>query len=325
MHSDWQPSASLITLQLRNTLLQVIRQYFVDSKSLEVQTPALSRAAATDPYIDSYSTEEPGRLWLHTSPEFPMKRLLAAYRVDIHQLATVFRQDESGRHHNREFLMLEWYRVQYDLNALIQDAVDLINTCCTALKKPELPVRVVSYVNQVKELCGEYPEQLSVADIAAVFKAQGRSFPKSLLVGNTVDDALTLLIDEFVVRKFSAKEITALTEYPVSQASLAGTGVNAQGQSVALRAEIFIGSVELANGFEELTDAQEQQKRFEADNNVRKTMGKVKLPYDERLIAALRYGLPQCAGMAMGIDRLFMVLGGYSRLSDVMAFADSHA
>jgi len=270
--------------------------------SLEVQTPALSSAATTDPYIDSFNTEGAGsQLWLHTSPEFSMKRILAAYKVDVHQFATVFRQDESGRHHNR---------------------------ACRALGNPTLSVRVISYTDSVKELCGAYPEQLEVADIAKVFADRKRSFPESMLsVDNTlgIDNALTLLIDEFVVSEFANNEITALTEYPVSQASLARTGVNANGQSIALRAELFIGSVELANGFEELTDADEQHRRFQSDNAIRSIVGKPSVPHDVRLIDALRHGLPSCAGMAMGIDRLLMVLGGYAKVSDVMAFTQTNA
>lgn len=329
MHGDWQPTASLQALTQRDVVLQALRQSLTGSKSLEVQTPALSSAATTDPYIDSFSTGNTlAPLWLHTSPEFPMKRLLAAYKVDVHQFATVFRLNESGRHHNREFVMLEWYRVGKELNGLIQDAVELINTACRALNKPALPVRVVSYTDSVKELCGAYPEQLSVADIAKVFAQKSRSFPESMLSTDNaagVDDALTLLIDEFVVSEFAGNEITALTEYPVSQASLARTGVNENAQPVALRAELFIGSVELANGFEELTDAEEQQRRFQSDNTIRSSVSKPLVPHDARLIDALRYGLPACAGMAMGVDRLLMVLGGYANVSDVLAFADTRA
>jgi len=297
--------------------------------SLEVQTPALSSAATTDPYIDSFNTEGAGsQLWLHTSPEFSMKRILAAYKVDVHQFATVFRQDESGRHHNREFIMLEWYRIGKGLEGLIQDAVNLINTACRALGNPTLSVRVISYTDSVKELCGAYPEQLEVADIAKVFADRKRSFPESMLSADNalgVDNALTLLVDEFVVSEFTNNEITALTEYPVSQASLARTAVNANGQSIALRAELFIGSVELANGFEELTDADEQHRRFQSDNAIRSVVGKPSVPHDVRLIDALRHGLPSCAGMAMGIDRLLMVLGGYAKVSDVMAFTETNA
>ena len=309
--------------------MQSLRQHFISSQSVEVQTPVLSAAATTDPYIDSFKTGDANRpLWLHTSPEFLMKRLLAEYQVDIHQFATVFRQDESGKHHNREFVMLEWYRMGFRLNELIQDAVQLINTACQSLNKPSLSLRVVSYTEAVKALCGGYPEQLSVQDIADVFKQNKRSFPESLFCDtnpNAVDDALTLLVDEFVVSQFSANEITALTEYPASQASLAKIGVSAGHQPIALRAELFIGSVELANGFEELTDADEQLRRFQTDNKTRCANDKPQLPFDARLIEALRHGLPACAGMALGVDRLFMVLGNYAQLSDVMTFADDNA
>ena len=282
---DWQPTASLQALTQRNALLQALRHYLTESSSLEVQTPALSSAAATDPYIDSFTTEDKSYpLWLHTSPEFPMKRLLAAYQIDVHQFATVFRQDESGRYHNREFTMLEWYRVDANLDELVQDAVALVNTACIALNKPPLDMREVSYTESVKNLCGVYPEQVSLSDISAVFSARNRSFPESLLSNKAdygIDDALTLLVDEFIVSEFAENEITVLTEYPVSQASLAKTTTNSIGQSIALRAEIFIGQVELANGFEELTDAVEQQRRFQRDNAIRNSMDKAQVPHDK--------------------------------------------
>jgi len=260
--SHWHPSASLTALRQRDAVLSALRARFQTTGSLEVSTPSLSTAATTDPYIDSYGVDNGnGSLWLHTSPEFPMKRLLAAYAVDIHQFATVYRIEESGRHHNREFAMLEWYRIGADLTALIDDAVQLINTAANALDQREYTVEVISYQDAVNTLCGDYPHRLSVASIADVFAANHRSFPESLLASNSTDDALTLLVDEFVVREFPAHQLTALTEYPASQASLAKTTTHASGHTIALRAELFLGSVEIANGFEELTDAQEQAQR----------------------------------------------------------------
>lgn len=335
MDSSWQPTAELNTLVQRDRLLQALRRYFTDSGSLEVQTPALSAAGTTDPHIDSFSVAvaeaggSPVYAWLHTSPEFAMKRLLAAHANDIHQFATVFRYDESGKHHLREFTLLEWYRVGYRLSDLLNDALNIVNAACAVMKRSPVKLNTVSYQDEVKRLCGVYPHDVTLPIIEKVFDHQHRSFPDSLRVpeptSSDVSDALTLLVDEFVVRNFSSTELTALIEYPADQASLAKLGYHEDGHAVACRAELFFGAVELANGFEELTDADEQSARFKQDNAIRAAKGKTTVPHDERLIDALHEGLPDCAGMALGIDRLLMVLGGYTHLSQVVAFADSNA
>lgn len=286
-----------------------------------------------------------------------MKRLLAAYPQHIHQFCTVFRDDEISRHHNREFTLLEWYRVSYSLEQLIDDAVNVVNTACQALGQPELTHQIVSYQEAVKTLTGRYPEELSPKEIQRFFTQHNRSFPDSLVPSTTtpcstppttqaatdattvaatldttpnttvtaLDDALTLLVDEFLVREFPQDVITVLRDYPASQASLARVTDNEQGIAVALRAELFLGSVELANGFEELTDGTEQSRRFALDNNTRAALGKPCMPVDESLLAALQSGLPACSGMAMGIDRLLMVLSGRNNLADVLAFPGDHA
>lgn len=354
MNDDWQPSASLQALRQRDALMQSIRQHFQASNSLEVSTPSMSVAATTDPHIDSFTVTDAGKtLWMHTSPEFPMKRLLAAYKVDIHQIACVYRQNETGRHHNREFSLLEWYRVGFSLEQLIEEATTLINDASIALGQAIRSVRIVSYQDAVKTLCGVYPDQLELSDIMAVFTHNKRSFPDSLRVAVRTDDrvdrsgdthlderlnewtdadalqaldaAMTLMVDEFIVNEFIDDEITVLIDYPASQASLARTCLHDNGQVIARRAEIFIGSVELANGFEELTDAKEQLYRFENDNRQRQQCAKPETPIDQRLIAALSCGIPDCAGMAMGLDRLLMVLTGHSELSRVMAFPSANA
>lgn len=330
MSQPWQPSAEWATLVQRSELMDALRDYFRSSDSLEVQTPALSAAGTTDPYIESFSVPlDTGVGWLHTSPEFAMKRLLAAYGKNIHQFACVFRQDESGKHHQREFVLLEWYRVGYTLSQLLNDALNIVNAACAALKRPSLSVKIVNYQDEVKNLCGDYPHKVSLHAIANVFTQHNRSFPSSLQLSNPtdadVDAALTLLVDEFVVSRFSDNELTALTQYPARQASLAKLGLHEKGHLVACRAELFIGQVELANGFEELSDANEQAQRFHQDNKQRLAMGKTAVPHDQHLINALQHGLPDCAGMALGIDRLLMVLGAYTQLSDVVAFTDANA
>jgi len=349
--ASWQPTAELATLVQRDQVMRSLRNYFALTGSLEVQTPVLSAAGTTDPYIDSFSvslmggvaasvvasneagavsgTEARDNAWLHTSPEFAMKRLLAAYATDIHQFATVFRREESGKQHLREFTLLEWYRVGHRLSDLLQDALFFTNATCKVLNRPELTLQTLSYQDEVKALCGVYPHEISLSHITEVFDHNDRSFPDSLRVAvpseADITDALALLVDEFIVKKFSTDVLTALTEYPAAQASLAKLGTHKEGHAIACRAELFLGSVELANGFEELTDGNEQKARFEKDNAARVSAGKSPVPHDEHLIDALHHGLPDCAGMALGVDRLLMVLGGYQQLSDVVSFSDANA
>lgn len=353
MPDRWQPTASIEALTQRAQVHSALRRYFEDTDSLEVQTPALSVSATTDPHVHSFAVPtDAGQLWLHTSPEFPMKRLLAAYSQHIHQFCTVFRDDEISRHHNREFTLLEWYRVGYVLEQLIDDAIGLVNIACNALGHRPLPHQIISYQDAVYTLTGKYPAELTPTDIQHFFKLHNRSFPDSLIQSDEVaenapantstsdsasdtacatasatsqDNALTLLVDEFLVREFPSDRITVLRDYPASQASLAKVAKNTEGTSVALRAEVFIGSVELANGFEELTDCAEQSRRFALDNTTRVNTGKPSMPVDQSLLAALQSGLPACSGMAMGMDRLLMVLTGRTELSDVLAFPGDHA
>ncbi len=330
MKPQWQPSAELSTLVQRDELMHALRAYFRTSDSLEVTTPSLSAAGTTDPYIDSFVVPlNKGCAWLHTSPEFAMKRLLAAHGKHIHQFACVFRQDESGKHHQREFTLLEWYRVGYSLSELLNDALNIVNTACVSLNQPIVKLNTVSYQDEVKALCGDYPHAVSLNAIVDVFSRNNRSFPASLIKTNPttvdLDAALTLLVDEFVVSQFSKNALTALVDYPASQASLAKLDTHEAGHLVACRAELFIGKVELANGFEELTNADEQAARFHQDNAQRIAEGKTAVPHDQHLIDALQHGLPECSGMALGIDRLLMVLGGYSQLAQVVTFDDSHA
>jgi len=327
--NEWRPNASLQALQQRDVLLRAIRRYFAESNSLEVQTPALSAAATTDPHIQSFSLEQTADcLWLHTSPEFPMKRLISAYAIDIHQFATVFRQEEAGRNHNREFVLLEWYRMRASIDELVADAVQVLSVACEALQTSALPLQRVCYQDVVKHGCGAYPHELTAADIAAVFADHKRSFPTSLFdddPNSARDNALTLFIDEFVVADFDPCCITALANFPASQASLATTSQHSAGHTIADRVELYIGSTEIANGFHELTVASEQRQRFEQDNHARVQAGNKAVPIDNHLLAALQHGMPKCAGMALGIDRLLMVLGGYNSLQDVIAFTAERA
>jgi lysyl-tRNA synthetase class 2 len=288
---------------------------------LEVLTPALSVAAATDPHLTSLCVSlRPGDAlhYLHTSPEFPMKRLLAAYQADIYQIATVFRGGEVGRYHNPEFSLLEWYRVGFDHVALMAEVECLLERLCQVAGLSWQPARRLTYADAVQSVTAKPLAQLTLADIAEVFARHSRSWPASLV--DDRDAALDLLIDEFVLPAFPADRATFLTDYPASQAALARVATDRSGQAVAQRFEVYWGSVELANGYHELTDASEQRQRFTSDLRKRQLMGLPSVPGDEHLMQSMQQGLPDCAGVALGIDRLMMVLAKAGHIQDVLAF-----
>jgi len=308
---------------------------------LEVCTPPLSYCANTDPQVESLvaldpdgSQEEtlvsldPGgskvQRYLHTSPEFAMKRLLCAYPdTDLYQLAYVFRAEEHGRFHTSQFNLLEWYRIGMDHLALMQDMEALLAHVWRAFGR-ELPeVETRSYCQEVFERLGQWPDELNGERVRQYFKDKQRSFPEGLEADLAA--SLDLFMDEFVLPEFDKSSVTFLSEYPASQAALARVATTDTGRQVAERFEVFIGQVELANGFHELSDAKQQRHRFEQDLQLRSSRSQRAMPIDENLLAALTSGLPDCAGVALGIDRLHMVLGGYDHIQHVVPFSDEHA
>lgn len=336
---NWQPSASLGSLREAASLRRSIRSWMEQHRLLEVLTPSLSRAAATDPHVQSMVTTD-GR-YLHTSPEFPMKRLLAAHAVgtvgepmptdtagmsempDLYQIATVFRAEECGRFHNPEFTLLEWYRVGMDHLQLIDDLAALLEHVWWDLGKSWPGLERRRYGEEVHRLLGCWPEELSADTVARYFKSAGRSYPQA--IGEDVDAALDLFMDEFVLPGFSTDAFTVLMDYPVSQSALARLGTDCHGRAVAQRFELYFAQIELANGFHELSDAATQQKRFEADLHKRDALSVSRVPLDKNLLAALNAGLPDCAGIALGLERLHMVLGNYTHIREVVSFDDERA
>lgn len=297
-------------------MLAGIRAFFAQASVLEVETPMLSQAAATDVQIESFSVPmADGARHLHTSPEFPMKRLLAAGSGDIYQICRVFRGDEAGRYHNPEFTLLEWYRLGWDAARLAQEVAELIGAVARALERPApTAVRRLSYAQAFGEVLGVDPHLASGAELAAVAHAQGLQVIGEL--GR--DDWLDLLFSERIAAAFAPDVLTVIDDYPASQAALAR--VRPGTPPVAERFEVFAGPVELANGFHELADAHEQAARFEADNRERGRRGQRIMPVDGHLVAALEAGLPDCAGVALGLDRLLMWLGGWEHIDQVVAF-----
>lgn len=325
--ADWRAGATLDTLEFTAALRRRVRAYFDATGALEVITPVLSSAGASEPAIEAFDTRATpadGIRWLHTSPEFAMKRLLARDAKDIWQLAPVFRRAEQGHRHNREFQLLEWYRVGADLQALMQDVSALLRAAVGAHSPFATSAQTCRYGDAVRSLTGDWPEALEVADVARYFAEHNRHFPDSI-AAQEQDAALDLFFDTFVVPQFAQDALTFVVDYPPSQASLARLTRDMHGRSVAARFELYAGPVELANGYHELLDAREQRGRFEAELAERRAAGQPVPPLDERFLAALEAGLPDCSGVALGLDRVAMVALGAQDLDAVLSFSDERA
>lgn len=326
--SSWMPTASLTALKQSARLRCVIHQWMQSQDVLEVCTPALSGSATTDPFVESLVVR-PCRVggkarYLHTSPEFAMKRILCAYpEQDIYQIARVFRAEEQGRYHVSQFSLLEWYRTGMNHLTLMQDVEALLRTVWIAFQRDFAGVDKCSYSQEVFKRLGHWPDDLSAELIKQYFDDKGRSFPPGIELDRGA--ALDLFIDEFVLPEFDKSRLTFLYEYPRSQASLARIGKSDSGHPVAERFEVYAGQVELANGFHELADATQQRQRFEQDSRTRQERTQQHMPIDENLLSALSAGLPDCAGIAVGLDRLLMVLCDYTHINQVLSFGDDNA
>ena len=318
--SDWQPTASLEAIRLRARLHATIRAFFSDRDVLEVETPVLSRAGNTDPNIASFSLEFSGRTdsaprvrWLRTSPEFAMKRLLAAGIGDCYELGRVFRDGEAGGRHNPEFTMLEWYRVGWDHYRLVDEAATLVRAALSLVGRDARLIR-----RSYRDL---YRQELGLDPFTAGDKQLRDALGDVQLdaEGLDRDDWLDLLMTHRLQPAFPRDQLLALHDYPASQCALArirGDGADA----VAERFELFLGPLELANGYHELADASQQRERFGRDAEVRASRGHAAPPLDEHLLAALGHGLPACAGVALGVDRLLMAMLDTDRIAGVLAF-----
>ncbi|WP_058834396.1 EF-P lysine aminoacylase EpmA [Luteimonas abyssi] len=324
--SDWQPSASLDTLRLRARLNASLRDFFATRGVLEVETPVLSAAGNTEPNIASFSLAfsghrdaGPSQRWLRTSPEYPLKRLLAAGLGDCYELGRVFRDGEAGGRHNPEFTMLEWYRVGWDHRRLAEEAALLVQSALRLVGR-SAGVRHVSYRGLFREALGLDPMR---ADVPVLREALG-DIGVVDAAGLTRDDWLDLLMSHRIQPQFAADQLLVLHDYPASQCMLARVrdddGDPHDPVPVAERFELFLGPLELANGYHELADAAEQGARFERERAARATRGDALPPVDTRLLAALDAGLPDCAGVALGVDRLLMALLGTVCIADVVAF-----
>ena len=316
--ADWQPSASLATLKIRARLLQRIRAFFQAREVLEVETPLLSSAAVTDPHIESYAIQDPQHgkpRYLHTSPEFAMKRLLAAGSGSIYQLCKVFRQGELGQRHNPEFTMLEWYRLGFDHQQLMAEVDNLLRELLDDYLTLGETLRL-TYRDAFVQYAGLDPHTSTIQQLQA--KVQQLGIDVSGLNDTEKDPWLDLLMTHVVEPALPRDCPVFIYDYPASQAALAR--IRQDDPPVAERFELYIYGMELANGFHELIDAQEQRQRFEADNRARQAAGLAPMPIDAYFLAALAAGLPACAGVALGFDRLVMLAGGAKSISEVLAF-----
>lgn len=313
----------MATLQLRARLYALVRAFFAERKVLEVETPILSAAGNTEPNIESFSTHFNGHVdagarerWLRTSPEFPLKRLLASGVGDCYELGRVFRNGEAGGRHNPEFGMLEWYRVGWDHRRLMHETVELVEAAL-AMQGRRAEVLVVGYRQLFIDELGLDPAHAPDDDLRVPLADQGIA-PDGL----TRDDWLDLLLTHKLQPRFPLNRITVVHDYPASQCALAK--LRAGDPPLAERFELYLGRYELANGYHELNDAAEQRARFERDNARRSERGQRDIPLDENLLAVLG-AMPDCAGVALGIERLLMCLAGTDAIADVLAFPFAEA
>ena len=308
-------------MRLRAWVNRLVREFFHARNVLEVETPVLSRAGNTEPNIASFSLEFSGRTdgaprtrWLRTSPEFALKRLLAAGIGDCYELGRVFRDGEAGGRHNPEFTMLEWYRIGWDHRRLIDEAAELVRAAL-ALVGRDAHLRVVAYRDLYRDALGVDPFTASDDALRAAL-GDVRIDPEGL----TRDDWLDLLMTHRLQPGFDAGSLLAVVDYPASQCALARVVQGPGGPAVAQRFELYLGPLELANGYHELLDGSEQSARFSRDGEVRAARGVACPPRDQRLLDALSAGLPACAGVALGVDRLLMAMLDAPWIADVLAF-----
>lgn len=310
-------------LQGRAKLYAVIRTFFADRGVLEVETPILSAAGNTDPNIESFHAPFHGHVdagsrerWLRTSPEYPLKRLLADGVGDCYELGRVFRNGEAGERHNPEFTMLEWYRVGWTHRQLMEETIALVEAAL-ALVGRRVEVLIEGYRQLFLDELGLDPLHAEIDELRAPL-APYNIHPDGL----TRDDWLDLLITHKLQPAFPRDRITVIHDYPASQSALAR--IRPGDPPLAERFELYLGPYELANGYHELNDAAEQRSRFERDNARRRERGLREMPIDEQLLAVLER-MPDCAGVAMGIERLLMCMAGTDRIADVLAFPFSKA
>ncbi|HDR1333958.1 TPA: elongation factor P--(R)-beta-lysine ligase [Pasteurella multocida] len=318
---NWQPSASIENLLARAKIIAEIRRFFTDRGLLEVETPVLSEFGVTDVHLSTFNTtfispiaEKSKALWLSTSPEYHMKRLLAAGSGPIFQLCHVFRNEEAGQRHNPEFTMLEWYRPHFDMYRLINEVDDLLQQILDCK-----PTESLSYQFVFQEYVGLDPLSAEKAELVA----KAKQYHLQQAEQEDRDTLLQFLFSTVVEPNIGKENPVAVYHFPATQAALAQ--ISSEDHRVAERFEFYYKGLELANGFHELTDVNEQLHRFEQDNVQRQKMGLPQRQIDKRLLGALQAGVPNCSGIALGVDRLLMIALGANAIHEVMAFGIENA
>ncbi|MBB65142.1 MAG: EF-P lysine aminoacylase GenX [Waddliaceae bacterium] len=308
-----QENKRISILNDRAKMLRQARLFFEERGVIEVDCPLLSPLASVDAHIDLIPAKYAGTetCYLHSSPEYGMKRLLSEGIGDIYQLSHVFRDGELGRYHNPEFMMAEWYRKDISFEEMIQETADFIR-----LFIGEKPLNIISYREALLTHIGIDYVKASIQEMQNILS----NYDPYLDLPNERDDLLNLLLGLFVEPKLGKDGLSALAYYPASQAALAKTK-NIDDEFVAERFEIYFQGVELANGYHELLDVKEQKKRLKEANLQRETMGKNSLPIDDRFLEALENGLPDSCGVAVGFDRLMMLRHQTEDLASVVPFA----
>ena len=318
MHGeDWRPTCSIETLVARSQTLASIRAFFAQRGVLEMDTPVLSRTTVTDPAIESLSLVDGGeRIYLQTSPEYQMKRLLAAGAPSMVRIGPVFRAEESGRLHNPEFTMIEWYRVGFDLQQLMDEVAALVDLVLGSER-----YRTVTYHQLLHEGAGVDAFESGMSDLIAALDRFGAELSPGVAGDRR---ALLDLLVTHALESFGAGRVF-MTDYPADQAALARLVRDSSGRSVAARFELIIDGVEVANGYDELADADVMEKRMNTDRELRRAAGRHEPAHDRRLLAAMRHGMPRCSGVALGFDRLMMRKLGAARIEEVMPFGIARA
>ncbi|QJR80368.1 elongation factor P--(R)-beta-lysine ligase [Alteromonas pelagimontana] len=323
MFSDWHPTAPQSHRHARAQLLKTLRQFFEDRNVLEVDTPLLSHGTVTDVHLSAFScdfrhshTGQAERLYLQTSPEYAMKRLLCAQSGAIYQICKAFRHEGAGRWHNPEFTMLEWYRPNFNHHALMKEVDELLQiTLATE------PADTFTYQHLFDVVVNLDPLVATEHELEQAMVKFGIDVTDTAALGR--DDKLQLLFSGVIEPAIGSERPCFVHGFPASQAALAR--LNPQDPRIADRFEVYFKGAELANGFYELANADEQRKRFENDNRLRLALGLDSLPVDEHFLHALEHGLPDCAGVALGIDRLLMLKTGATHIQEVLNFPISRA
>jgi len=322
---DWRPTASFTNLSYRAQLFAKIREFFAERQVLEVDTPLLAHTAALDVNIDAIAaactragTSNLHTAYLQTSPEFCMKRLLAAGSGPIYQLGKAFRNEEQGRYHNPEFTLLEWYRPGFDHYTLMNEMDEFLQTVILTEKSTR-----VTYRNLFLEYLQLDPFTATLAELKHCAE-QHAVHVFAAVESLHHDDWLDILLSHTIQPKLGLHNPVFVYDYPSSQAALAKV-VQKDEIAIAERFEVYFKGVELANGYHELTDASEQLRRFQNEVKLREKLGKPHLSIDERLLSAITFGLPECAGVAVGVDRLLMLKLNAASIKEVLSFTFENA